>query len=87
MRSEMEWIDLLDKKYPSYKIEVEAFLESLDIANSVEVSAQFIYDKIKLDSNVSADLKALYQEALEGSNKEVKARIRNRVSNFKRGLK
>ena len=35
MESPNDWDALLEKKYPSYKVEVEAFLESLDVANLV----------------------------------------------------
>ena len=87
MADQMYWTALLEKKYPSYKIEVDAFLNSLDISNSVEISAQFIYNVIRYDPLVNEDLKILYKEALFGENKEVKSRIKNRVSNFKRGLK
>ena len=87
MASNTDWNELLDKKYPSYKIEVQAYLDSLDVANSIEVSTQFIFEKIVEDDNVSDQLKQLYREALFGTNKEVKSRIKNRVCNFKRGLK
>ena len=87
MASGIDWSSLLEKKYSSYKVEVNAFLDSLDIANSIEISIQHIYEAIKGDSKVHENLKALYCEAINGTNREVKNRIRNRVSNFKRALK
>ena len=87
MASVIDWSSLLEKKYSSYKVEVNAFLDSLDIANSIEISIQHIYEAIKGDCKVNENLKALYCEAINGTNKEVKNRIRNRVSNFKWALK
>ena len=87
MASIIDLEGLLDKKYPSYKVEVNAFLESIDISNSLELSIEHIYECIESDSNVNQNLKSLYWEAIHGTNKEVKTRIRNRISNFKRALK
>ena len=87
MASVLDWESLLEKKYPSYKVEVNAFLDSLDISNSVDLSIEYIYDCIKDDAQVNPNLLALYYEAINGSEKEVKARMRNRISNFKRALK
>ena len=82
-----DWEVLLDKKYPSYKIEINVFLDSLDITYSVEVSIETIYEAIRFDRSVNENLKALYRKAIHGTNKDVKQRIRSRVSNFKRSLK
>ena len=76
MASSIDWSALLEKKYSSYKVEVKAFLDSLDITNSIEISTQIIYDAIKFDSTVNENLKCLYWEAISGTNKEVKNRIR-----------
>ena len=81
MSSSVNWETLLDKKYPSYKIEVNAYLDSLDVSNSIGILAQFIYDVIKDDNSVNKDLKLLYKKALFCTNKEVKLRIKNMVSN------
>ena len=87
MASNVDWSKLLVKKYNSFNVEVEAFLDSLDVSNSTDVSMGFIYDKIRNDKNVSPDLKLLYREAVYGSEKAVKLRIKNRLTNFKRNLK
>ena len=83
----MDWKKLCDGRYPSYKVEVTAFLDSLEISSSTDVSMQKIYYAIRDDSNVCDDLKSLYREAIFGSEKMVKARIKNRIGNFRRGLK
>ena len=87
MASQQDWKGLLKKNYPSYKVEVEAFLDSVDIATSNEISASKVYDAIKDVPEVNANLKSLYREALFGFDKEVRARIKNRMSNFRRNLK
>ena len=87
MASGFDWEKILEGRYPSYKVEVNAFLDSLEISSSVDVSIQKIYEAIKSDENVCDNLKLLYQEAVYGSDKGVKSRIRNRIGNFRRGLK
>ena len=72
-----DWEKLLKAKYNSFHVEVEAYLNSLEIATSTEISMANIYHAIKNDQNVSANLKALYREVLFGTIKEVKARIKN----------
>ena len=79
----IDWSGLLEKKYPSYKVEVNAFLDSLDVAYSVEVSTEMIYQAIRLDGQVNENLKELYHEAIYGVNEDVKKRIKNRGTNFK----
>ena len=82
-----EWDVLLKAKYPSYTVEVEAFLESLDIATSSEISMEKIYEAIREDDKVDENLKCLYMEAIFGSNKDVRSRIKNRIANFRRRLR
>ena len=78
---------LLKGKYPSYKIEIDTYLDSLDIATSSDISAAKIYDAIRDLAEVNKNLKKLYREALFGSNKDVKARIKSRISNFRRNFR
>ena len=87
MASQVDWSQILDGRYPSYKVEVLAFLDSLDISSSTDISIEYIYDQIKTDGNVCDNLKLLYHEAVYGQNKAVKNRMKNRVSNFRRALK
>ena len=86
MAAPTDWKKLCDARYPSYKVEVSAFLDSLEISSSTEISMQKIYYAIRDDNNVCSDLKLLYKEAIFGNEKLVKARIKNRIGNFRRGL-
>ena len=55
--SQDDWEPLLKAKYLSYTVEVEVFLESLDIATSSEISMEKIYDAIREDPKVDENLK------------------------------
>ena len=87
MDQQTSFSQLLMKTYPSYRVEVEAFIENAHISKSTNVSVDKIYEAIRDDPDVNENLKLLYREALYGSNKDVKSRIRNRVANFRRGTK
>ena len=83
----LNWQELLDKKYQSYTVEVEAFLESAHVSKSTEILIQKIYEAIRNDVNVDNSLKMLYHGTIYGTNKDVKSRIRNRVAHFRRTLR
>ena len=83
----INWAKILEGKYPSFRIEVETFLDNCHISNSNDVSMIKIYEVIVHDPNVDEILEMMYHEAIHGTNKEVKARIRNRIANFRRSLK
>ena len=68
-------------------MEVEAYLDSLDVATSSDISISKIYEAISHVEDINPNLKALYQEACFGTNKDVKSRMRNRISNFRRSLR
>ena len=87
MGTPVDWKQLLVPRYPSYKVEVEAFLDSLDVSNSTDICIQYIFDKIKYNDDILDNLKLLYGEAVHGIDKDVKVRMKCRVENFKRGLK
>ena len=87
MADQINWAEILEKKYPSYKLEVETFLDTAHISRSNDVSMIKIYDVIVHDPNISEVLKMMYHEAIYGTNKEVKTRMRNRIANFRRSLK
>ena len=87
MAAQVNWDELLEKKYPSYTVEVQAFLDTCDISRSTDVSIVNIYKKIQNDSQVNSDLKILYHECIHGTNKDVKLRIRNRIANFRWSLR
>ena len=83
----VNWEEILEGKYPSYRIEVETFLDTVHISNSNDLSMIKIYEVIVHDANVDEVLKMMYHEAIHGTNRDVKARIRNRIANFRRSLK
>ena len=87
MANFIDFDGLLEKKYPSYTVEVNAFLNSLDVASSTEVSVGLIYNVIRNDPNVDPNLKLLYHEAIHGDDPNVKKRITNRVTHFRRTLR
>ena len=84
---EFYWQDLLKERYPMYKVEEKAFAESLKVCNSAYVSADKIYQAIKDDADVATNLKALYREAIYGTNKEVKSHIKSRIGNIRRNTR
>ena len=86
MASPIDWSKLLDAWYPSYKAEVEAFLESLEVSNSNEIIIGKVFDAICYNDDVDNNLKLLYSEAVYGSDKQVKLRIKSRMSNFRWAL-
>ena len=81
------WSELLKDRYPTYKIEEAAFINSLKVCNSADVSAEKIYECIKDDPDVPGNLKALYREAVYGLDKDVKTRIPNRIGNIRRSTR
>ena len=53
MAAQIDWSELLEKKYPSYKVEVNAYLDSLEISSSNDVSIDKIYQAIRNDTDVN----------------------------------
>ena len=87
MASYVNWTEIQDQRYPSYKVEVNAFLESLEVSSSPEISIEKVYHTIKDDPDINGNLVALYHEAAFRSNKDVKLHMKNCMSNFKRALR
>ena len=87
MANQIDWNAILKDRFPTFKTEEECFLNSLSIASSMEVYIEQIYEGIKNDANVPANLVALYKEAAAGGNPLVVRRIRNRVGNIRRSLR
>ena len=87
MSSVIDWAAILEKKYPSYMLEVETFLDTIHISRSNDVSMIKIYEVILHDPNIDEVLKMMYEETIYGKNKDVKLRMRNRVANFRCSLK
>ena len=82
MDFEPNWEIVLKGKYNSFNIEVEAYLDSLEIATSTDISASKIYEAIKDSNEVHPNLKMLYREAVYGTNKEVSlaSKIESQIS-------
>ena len=86
MVSQVDWQEILDGQYLSYTVEVNVFLDSVEVSSSPEISSEIVYDKIKADPYVCDNLKLLYHESIFGQNKKVKKRIYNRICHFLRSL-
>ena len=87
MASSINWKQIIRARYPSYTVEVNAFLESLEVSSSSEISIEKVYEAIKDDPQINSNLVLLYKEAAFGTNKDVKAHMKSGMSNFKRALK
>ena len=79
--------EILEQRFPSYKAEVTAFLDTVHISKSTDVSIEKIYEIIKDDDDVPDNLKLLYKESIFGTDKNVKLRMQNHIGSFKRGLR
>ena len=64
MASQVDWKLLLKGKYPSYKREVEAYLESVEICTSNEMSARKCYEAICNAPEVDENLKTLQRSLI-----------------------
>ena len=53
--------EILNDRYPMFKVEENAFNESLKICNSTEVSAEKIYETIKDDVDVPDNFEDIVQ--------------------------
>ena len=87
MAGQINWFEMLKYRFPTFKVEEDGFLESLDIACSMEVYIERIYQAIKDVPHVPDNLKAMYHEAMINGNKEVVKRIKGRISNIRRNCK
>ena len=86
MASSVDWSKLLEARYPSYRVEVEAFLDSLEVSNSNDIIIGKVFEAIRYHNDVDDNLKLLYGEAVYGSDEQVKLHIKSRMSNFRRAL-
>ena len=87
MAAQLDWDQILNDRYATFKIEETAFIESLQIANSNDIAAQCIYEAIKDKEDIPENLTLMYREAIFGSNTQVRKRIRNRMGNIRRNMK
>ena len=81
------WDEILKERFPTYKVEEDAYIDSLEVAHSTEVYIERIFEAIKNDASVHDNLKLMYREALDGGNKDVVKRIKNRISNIHRNCR
>ena len=80
-----EWTDILKPAYNTYQCEEEAYIEISKITIDNEVALEYLYDNAVQDNlDVSINLRKLYDEAINGSNKDVRRRMLSRMSHFKR---
>ena len=87
MASNLDWDVIMRDRYATFKVEENAFIESLSICNSTEVAAERIYETIKDDADIPENLKLMYREFVFGDNDRVKGRIKNRITNIRRNHK
>ena len=87
MAGQVNWEQILKDRFPTYKVEEDAFIDSLQVAHNIEVYMERIYDAIRNDPNVHVNLKMLYREAISGGNNDVVKRIKNRISNIRRNCR
>ena len=87
MATNINWDEILNDRYATFKTEENAFVESTKICNSTEIAVERIYEAIKEDDDVPENLKLMYREYIFGDNERVKRRIRNRISNIRRSHK
>ena len=87
MAAQVNWEEILKDRFPTYKVEEDAFLDSVHIASSVDVYMERIYAAILNDPSVHENLKMMYREAIIGGNSDVVKRIKNRISNIRRNCR
>ena len=74
-------------RYPTFHLEEQGFVESLEICNSTEISAEKIYYTIRDSDEIPENLKLMYKEAVFGYNEKVKKCIKHRINNIRRSHK
>ena len=87
MANNIDWLEVMRDRYPTFKLEEQGFKESLEICNSTEVAAVKIYYTIRDAGDIPENLKLMYKEAIFGFNAKVKKRIKSRIGNMRRNYK
>ena len=72
------WEKLLQAKYHFYDVEKAIYVENRNKANSVDMFAKSICDKLR-PGDVPDNLQKLYNEAVYRTDPKVKSRIHKRV--------
>ena len=83
MASFIDWEEILRDRYPIFKLEEQGFVESLEICNSTDVSAEKIYYTICDSDEIPEHPKMMYREGVFGHNEKVRSRIKNHISNIR----
>ena len=82
---DINWTEVLKPSYSTYQCEEDAYIEISKITIDNEVAMDYVFDNaIRGNRDVVENLRNMYNEAINGSNKEVRKRILNRMSHFKR---
>ena len=86
MASNMEdWTEILKPSYNTYKCEEDAYIEISKITIDNEIAMEFVYENaVRDNAEVCSNLRMIYAEAINGTNKDVRRRVLSRMSNFKR---
>ena len=87
MAAQINWADILSQRFPTFRVEETAYLSCLEIASSMEVYIEKIYEAVRHQDHVPENLKLMYHEASINGNKEVVRRIQNRISHIRRNCK
>ena len=78
MAQEIYWKQFLEQKFKVYQLEESVYIQSSQKANGPEMYVKFICDAIQ-PGDVPYALKRLYEEAVYGTDPQVKLRIRNHM--------
>ena len=74
----MNWEPLIKRRYRFYPDELQLYAESKSLGNEPMIYAKHICDGLK-EGQASNDLRLLYQEAVYGTDPDVKKRVISRV--------
>ena len=79
------WTAILKPAYSTYQCEEDAYIEISKVTIDNEIALDYLFDNAICDNKeVSKNLQMLYNEAINGSDKEVHRRMLSRMSHFKR---
>ena len=87
MADNVNWEKILRDRYSTFKAEEKAYVDSLEICNSTDISIEKIYETIKNNEDIPTNLKLMYRKAIFGQDKTVKTRIKNRIGNIRHNVR
>ena len=80
-----DWTAILKHAYNTFQCEEDAYIEISKISIDNEIAMDYLYDNAVRDNDeVSSNLRKMYDEAINGTNKEVRRRVLSHMSHFKR---